>query len=82
MAETGEELGASDKTLRTMYMQSLLSSGIWWLVALVVASCVLLILFAKLRSLGIVGHSRGPPPPPPLPPPPPPRLLRAAAGAG
>jgi hypothetical protein len=75
MADTNEDLGASDKTLRKMYMQSLLSGGIWWVVAAVVAGCVLLLLYAKLRSLGLVGKPPAPPPPPPAPPP---RLLHAA----
>jgi hypothetical protein len=73
VADTGEDLGSSDKTLRAMYLQSLLSGGIWWLLAAVVAASILLLLWAKLRSLGMVDKPHAPPPPHP-PPPYPPRL--------
>ena len=72
MLETDEELGTSDKSLRNMYFQSLLSSGLSYLLCGVVLASILLVVFAKVHSYGL--FTRPPPPPPPHSPPPPPLL--------
>jgi hypothetical protein len=81
LEETSGDLGASDTTLRTMYIQSLVNGSMCYLVAAVVVASLLLVLYAKLRSLGLIGKPHSPPPPPPWPSPPPPRLLLARAAA-
>ena len=75
LEDTGGDLGASDKTLRSMYLQSLVNGSMWYLVVAVVVASLLLVLYAKLRSLGLIDKPHSPPPPPPLPSPPPPRAL-------
>lgn len=69
MLETSEDLGSSDRTLRNMYFQSLLSGGLSYLLCGVVLASVLLVAFAKLKSYAPAGLSKSPPPPPPMPPP-------------
>jgi len=81
LEDTSGDLGASDKTLRNMYLQSLVNGSVWYLVVAVVVVSLLLVLFAKLRSLGLIDKPHLPPPPPPLPPPPP-RLLLARTATG
>ena len=81
LEDTGGDLGASDKTLRHMYLQSLVNGSMCYLVVAVVVASLLLVLYAKLRSLGLIDKPHLPPPPPPLPFPPPPRLLLARAAA-
>ena len=82
LEETSGDLGASNKTLRTMYIQSLVNGSLCYLVAAVVVASLLLVLYAKLRSLGLIGKPHVPSPPPPSPPfHPPPRLLLARAAA-
>ena len=81
LEDTSGDLGASDKTLRNMYLQSWVNGSMWYLVVAVVVASLLLVLYAKLRSLGLIDKPHAPPPPPPLPPPPPPRLLLARAAA-
>ena len=82
LEETSGDLGASDSTLRKMYIQSLVNGSVCYLMAAVVVASLLLVLYAKLRSLGLVGKPHLLPPPPPPPPlPPPPRLLLARAAA-
>jgi len=79
MLETGDELGSSDRTLRMMYLQSLISGGLSYLLCGVVLASLLLIAYAKLRSYGFFeSHA---PPPPPLLLPPPPKLFRTATAA-
>jgi hypothetical protein len=78
LEDTGGDLGESNKTLRNMYLQSLVNGSVWYLVVAVVAASLLLVLYAKLRSLGMIDKPHPPPPPPPLPSPPPPRALLLA----
>ena len=78
LEDTGGDLGASDKTLRNMYLQSLVNGSMWYLVVAVVVASLLLVLYAKLRSLGLIDKPHSPPPPPPMPSPPPPRALLLA----
>ena len=69
MLETSEDLGSSDRTLRNIYFQSLLSGGLSYLLCGVVLASVLLVAYAKLKSYAPAGHAKSPPPPPPLSPP-------------
>ena len=78
LEDTGGDLGASDKTLRNMYLQSLVNGSVWYLVVAVVVASLLLVLYAKLRSLCMIDKPHSPPPPPPFPSPPPPRTLLLA----
>jgi len=68
-AETGEEVAASKRSLRSLWLHAVCRSSAYWLLGLLLLGSLGLVFYGHLESLGLVqkpAHRRAlrPPPPP------------------
>lgn len=79
-AETGEEVSASKRSLRSLWLHAVCRSSAYWLLGLLLVGTLALLFYGRLERLGLVHkpvyHHH---PPPPRVPPPPRTLLRGSS---